>query len=65
MDVPCESCRKQTSFLVSITAPEGGFLRIYRCKSCNRFTWTKETSEEPRSGSSEPTHQTPSGEAER
>jgi len=55
MDVRCEKCRKQTSFLVSITAPEGGFLRIYRCQSCNRFTWTKEASEGPRSGSSETT----------
>jgi hypothetical protein len=61
MDVPCENCHKQTAFLVSITAPEGGYLRIYRCLSCNRFTWVKEASEGPRSGSPESNDQSSSG----
>ena len=66
MDVRCENCGKKTSFLVSITPPEGGYLRIYRCQSCNRFTWTKVGSQEAdNSGSPESSPHTSSGEAER
>ena len=53
MNVRCMNCHKQTAFLVEITAPEGGNLQIFRCQSCHHFTWVKEGSEGPLSGSPE------------
>ena len=55
MNVRCMNCHKQTAFLVEITAPEGGNLQIFRCQSCHHFTWVKEGSEGPLSGSPEST----------
>jgi hypothetical protein len=62
MDVPCQHCRKTTVFLVAVAAPKGGFIRVYRCLSCHRFSWVKEHADLQRSGSPESTDP---GDAER